>query len=204
MFRAFLCWTNASAAALASRCRMSSLCCLALSHSTRTMLFPGWPGTAPFTSKALVFRFNPRSNKSRTVALCLGSLPAIRMPGNTRPGSVPAPIEPGPLWCFDPCVAGPLQPHSAIQYKQSRAACRQHHEGGTKTQRRMPQLLPSPQIWETIQLHNSPTRRDGKRFLRACSSKEANGNEYHPIQIPIAVLHRPPGPDLLYAISRHR
>lgn len=57
--------------------------------------FPGFPGTAPFTiskfsfvSTFIIFKFD-------TVVSLPPIRPAIFLPGKTRPGEVPCPIEPG-------------------------------------------------------------------------------------------------------------
>src|SRR5450631_4479579 len=68
-----------------------------LTEGRTTMWPPSAPGTAPLTSR------RPRATSTRTtlsvctVRVSLPYWPAMRLPGNTRPGSCAMPIEPGLL-----------------------------------------------------------------------------------------------------------
>ena len=74
------------------------------------------PGTNPFTVIVCFSRLMPTRVKLRTVTRSLPMRPAMRLPLNTRPGVVVAPIDPGALSRSDcPCVRGPpLNPYLLI------------------------------------------------------------------------------------------
>lgn len=69
---------------------------------------PGFPGTAPLMRRARISLSTFTISSLRILVRPPPSRPGIFFPGYTRPGVVPAPMEPSCLWLFDPWLIGPL------------------------------------------------------------------------------------------------
>nr|BBA18260.1 50S ribosomal protein L3 [Heterosigma akashiwo]BBA18399.1 50S ribosomal protein L3 [Heterosigma akashiwo]BBA18538.1 50S ribosomal protein L3 [Heterosigma akashiwo]BBA18676.1 50S ribosomal protein L3 [Heterosigma akashiwo]BBA18815.1 50S ribosomal protein L3 [Heterosigma akashiwo] len=72
-------------------------------------ILPAFPGIAPFKRSKFSLESIFRTFNFEIVTFLFPYWPAIFFPGKTRPGVVPAPIEPGKRWFFEPCVIGPRE-----------------------------------------------------------------------------------------------